>query len=100
MQKRLLCDLKKLYYDFKLQHTNMKIGFPKFISLRSKWCIHVGHPGTHSVCVCSIHQNVVLMLSAIKLDKDSHELLGMLVCDQDSKECMVHTVQIAQIVLI
>ena len=43
-----------------------------------------------SVCVCTIHQNVVLMLNAIKLDEHSHELMGIFVCDQDSKECMVH----------
>ena len=81
-QKRLLlCDLKELYSAFKLQHPNIKIGFSKFCSLRSKWCILEGYSGTHSVCVCTIHQNVALMLNAIKLDKDSHRLMGMLVCD-------------------
>ena len=91
MQKRLLlCDLKELYSAFKKHYPNINIGFSKFCSLRPKWCILVGRSGTHSVCVCTIHQNVTLMLNAIKLDKDYHELMSMLVCDRDSKECMVH----------
>ena len=91
MSKRLiLCDLKELYAAFKEKTPGMKISFSKFASLRPKWCISVGPKGTHSVCVCSIHQNVKLMLSAISLEKEYHELLEMIVCNRDSKECMVH----------
>ena len=94
IQKRLLlCDLKELYSAFKKHYPDVKIGFSKFCSLRPKWCILVGQSGTHSVCVCTIHQNVTLMLSAIKLDRKSHELMKMMVCDCDSKECMVHRCQ-------
>ena len=50
----------------------------------------MGSPGTHSVCVCTIHQNVNLMLNAVYLDKSYHELLDMLVSDRNSKECMIH----------
>ena len=42
------------------------------------------------MCVCTIHQNVVLMLNAIKIKKDRNELMVMLVCSLDSKECMIH----------
>ena len=45
---------------------------------------------THHVCVCTIHQNAVLMLGVVNLDKDHHELMDMIVCSRDSKECMVH----------
>ena len=91
MQKRLLlCDLRELYSAFKKNYPNINIGFSKFCSFRPKWCILVGRSGTHSVCVCTIHQNVTLMLNAIKLDKDYHELMSMLVCDRNIKECMVH----------
>ena len=50
----------------------------------------VGCSGTHSVCVCTIHQNVILMLGAVNLDNDYHELMDMMVCSRDSKECMIH----------
>ena len=30
------------------------------------------------------------MLSAVNLDKDHHELMDMMVCSRDSKECMIH----------
>ena len=91
IQKRLLlCNLKELYSLFKVQNPEVKIGFSKFCSLRPKWCVLVGRSGTHSVCVCTIHQNVELMLASVKLSKDRHLLMDMLVCNRDSKQCMVH----------
>jgi hypothetical protein len=91
MQKRLLlCDMKELYAEFKKTFPHLEVGFSKFCSLRPKWCVLVGCSGTHSVCVCTIHQNVVLMLGAVNLDKDHHELMDMIVCSRDLKECMVH----------
>ena len=83
MSKRLiLCNLKELHTLFKKKYPDIKIEFSKFASLRPK--------GTHSVCVCIIHQNLKLMLSAISLSKHYHELVEMIVCNRDSKECMVH----------
>ena len=39
----------------------MKIDFSSFADLRPKECVLVGSRDTHSVCVCTIHQNVKLM---------------------------------------
>ena len=39
---------------------------------------------------CTIHQNVELMLNAVKMDKNSHELTELIVCSKDKKQCMVH----------
>ena len=91
MAKRLiLCSLKELYELFKTKNPNLKIGLSKFASLRPKWCISVGPKGTHSVCVCTIHQNLKLMLDAISIDKSYHELTDMIVCNRESKVCMIH----------
>eukprot|EP00112_Aurelia_sp_Birch-Aquarium-sp1_P016421 Seg3722.2 transcript_id=Seg3722.2/GoldUCD/mRNA.D3Y31 product="hypothetical protein" protein_id=Seg3722.2/GoldUCD/D3Y31 len=91
MQKGLvLRDMKELYAALKKHYPNVKIGFTKFCSLRPKWCIFVGRSGTHSAFVYTIHQNVTLVLNAIKLDKDYHALMSMFVCNRDSKECVVH----------
>ena len=67
-QKRLLlCNLHELYTLFKEKNPDVKIGFSKFCILRPiKWCISAGSAGTHSVCVCTHHQNTILLLSAIK----------------------------------
>ena len=46
---------------FKEKFPNHKIGFSKFAELRPKHCVLAGASGTHSVCVCTIHQNVKLM---------------------------------------
>ena len=65
MQKRLLlCNIKELYSLFKADNPAFCIGFSKFASLRPKWCIPVGPKGTHSVCVCTSHQNLKLLLDA------------------------------------
>ena len=85
-----LCNLKELSTAFKDKHPDLKISFSKFASLRPKWCITVGPKGTHSVCVCTAHQNVKLLLSSVNLSKDYHELLELIVCDRNSKECMIH----------
>ena len=66
VSKRLiLCNLKELYTAFKDKHPDLKISFSKFASLRPKWCITVGPKGTPSVCMCTAHQNVKLLLSSV-----------------------------------
>ena len=67
-QKRLLlCNLKELYAHFKEHNPDVSIGFSKFCSLRPKWCVTVESSGTHSVCVCTYHQNAILLVDAIKM---------------------------------
>ena len=91
MSKRLiLCNLKELYAAYKERFPDHNIGFSKFCSLRPKWCILAGPKGTHSLCVCTIHQNVKLMLSAIGLERTYHEIIEMIVCSRESKICMIH----------
>ena len=90
-QKRpLLCNLHELYSAFKKKHPDAKIGFSKFCSLRPKWCILTGASGTHSVCVCSQHQNAVLLVDAINWSFSYKDLMNFIVCDIDDRECMVH----------
>ena len=91
MSKRLLlCNLKELYSAYVSHYPKNKIGFSKSASLRPKWCILTGPKGTHSVCVCTVHQNLKLMLSAIGLDSKYHDLIEMIACNHDAKVCMVH----------
>ena len=90
-QKRLLlCNLHELYVIFKEQNPGLKIGFSRFCSLRPKWCATVGSSGTHSVCVCTIHQNAKLLINATKTGHTYKELMEMIVCDCDNRTCMVH----------
>ena len=90
MQKRLiLCNLKELYEAFKSAYPQLKVGFSKFCSLRPKWCILAGATGTHSVCVCSIHQNTILMVNALDVKVTHNDLMSYLVCSPDNRECML-----------
>ena len=63
-QKRLvLSNLKETYRLFKEKFPTKTIGFSKFAEIRPKHCILAGASGTHTVCVCTIHQNVKLMMN-------------------------------------
>jgi len=68
-QKRLvLCNLKEAFEQFKQTFPNNKVGFSKFSELRPKECVLAGGSGTHTVCVCTIHQNLKLMFQGSKLE--------------------------------
>jgi hypothetical protein len=61
VQKQLvLCNLKGAYIKFK--ETRPDISFSKSSELRPKWCVLAGAYGTHTTCVCTIHQNMKLMM--------------------------------------
>lgn len=62
-QKRLiLCNLKELYESFKKEMPNAQVGFSTFASIRPQHCVLAAASGTHSVCVCPMHQNLKLMV--------------------------------------
>ena len=91
MSKRLIsCNLKELHAAFRLKYSDIKLGLSKFASLQCKWCILAGPKGMHSVCICTIHQNVKLILAAVGLESEYHSLIDMIVCSRDSKICMIH----------
>ena len=91
MQKRLLLtNLKEMHIQYGIKNPNDKIGFSKFAELRPKWCVPVSAAGTHSVCVGESHQNAKLMVTAIPHCNDYKEILGKLVCDVNSRQCMLH----------
>lgn len=63
VQKRLvLSNLKELFQHFRNENPDEKIGFSKFASLRPRNCVLAGASGTHTICVCVIHQNIKLMM--------------------------------------
>ena len=65
-QKHLvLCNLREIYAAFKEKYSNVKLGFSKFCIFQPKWCVLAGSSGIHSVCVCSIHQNTILLVDVI-----------------------------------
>lgn len=66
--KRLvIVPLREAYTFFKEKHPGVKIGLAKFAELRPAECILAGPAGTHNVCVCTIHQNVKLMIEGAGL---------------------------------
>lgn len=68
-KRLLLGNLREVYSLFKERHEDVKIGLSKFCQLRPQNVILANASGSHNVCVCTKHQNVKLMLHALKLKK-------------------------------
>lgn len=97
-QKRLiLCNLQELHSSFKDSFPHMKIGFSKFAELRPRECILSGGSGTHTVCVCTLHQNVKLMffggkISSLATDENQdfctyHHWISQSICNPAQPKC-------------
>ena len=69
--------MQELYTAFKEKHPNENIGLSKFCALRSKWCVLAGSKMSHSVCVCSSHQNVMLLVDAMEWDLAYKDLIKL-----------------------
>lgn len=97
VQKRLvLCNLKEAHALFKEKYPETKVQFSKFAELRPKYCILPGAAGTHSVCVCSIHQNVKLMIEGASLARITsnnlkissyNDCLSRIICNPPTYDC-------------
>ena len=88
-QKRLiLCNLNELFRTFREKNPTVSLGFSKFCSLRPKWCVLAGSAGTHAICVCTIHQNVKLLLEPLNVLYQY--LLKYIVCNTTNRQCMIH----------
>ena len=53
----LLSNLKELYQSSEEKFSQHKIGLSMFCKFRPKWWVTISSSGTHSVCVCTVHQN-------------------------------------------
>lgn len=102
VQKRLvLCSLKEAYQLFKEKFPALSVGFSKFASLRPKHCVLAGASGTHAVCVCTIHQNVKLMMMGGKIaELTAHDdvplktydhCLAQIICNPPQPACYLGT---------
>ena len=88
-----------MYAAFKEKYHNVKLGFSKFGTSRPKWCVLAGSSSTHSVCVCSINQNAILLVDAVNWDITYKDLISKIVCDSTRKECMMYWCESCQVEL-
>ena len=80
-----------MYREFKEKYPDHKIRFSKFAELRPKYCVLAGASGTHSVCVCRIHQNLKLMLLIQEMQIPElatyHHWLAKIMCNPPHPRC-------------
>ena len=79
--------LEELFKAFKKQNPTIAMWFSKFSSLKPKWCIIAGSSGTHVACVCTIHQNIKLLLAPMNI---KYKDLMKFVCDTSRRDCSIH----------
>ena len=82
---KCLCNLQELYTAFKEKHPNVNIGFSKFSALN----VLTGSKMTHSVCVCSAHQNVVSLVHAMGWDLTYKGLIKKTFYNPESNKCII-----------
>lgn len=98
IQKRLiLFELKKVYDEFLIEHPTAMMSFSYFCNLRPKNVVLPGASGTHIVCVCTIHQNIILMIEAISsilkknesdnLPANHRDFIKMITCKTPNRDC-------------
>ena len=90
-QKQLvLCNLHELFVALKERNPDVKIEFSKFCTLPPKWCAIAGSSGTHSVCVCTTHQNTILFVDGLNWEVTYKDIVNKVVCDPSNCECIMH----------
>ena len=91
VQKRLLMStLRESYVNFVDENGNVKMGFSTFAKLRPDNCKLLTSSGTHNVCVCTIHENVNLIIHSLKKynwSLDLETLLKSLMCKNITIDC-------------
>ena len=63
----ILSYLNELYANFGSKYVSASTGSSKFWELQRKWCVLAGLSGSHSVCVCTYHQNIELLLAPLNV---------------------------------
>ena len=61
----------------------------KVLCLTPKCCVLGGSKMTHSVCICTTHQNVMLLIDAMDWDLSYKDLLKV-VYNPESNQCIMH----------
>ena len=89
----LLLNIRELYQELKTLNSNVKTGFSKFCELQPKQVVNVNSSGMHKVCVCKHNQNVKLLKMPLPSKFDYKDILKKVVCDINSRNCMLHVSQ-------
>ena len=87
----MLTSLKEAHFKFLEDHPSDKIGLSKFCELRPSNVKLFDHI-PHHVCVCSYHENVRLLLAALKehtsLQTEFQDFICQMTCDAQAEACL------------
>ena len=97
VHKQRLGKLQKVFVKWnnyiplsKKTHPDVNIGFSKFCDLRPKCCVLADSRRTHSVYVCSSHQNAMLLVDVMDWDLAYKDLIKKIIYNPESNKCIIH----------
>jgi hypothetical protein len=84
--------LKKAYEFFKDKYPSSEVGLSSFCTLRPRE-VKVLDDLPQCVCLCQYHENIRLLLTVLsqfsRVHKDTSEFIKQVVCNRDSRKCMM-----------
>ena len=87
----MLMSLKEAHVKYIEEHPNNNIGLSKFCEMRPK-NVKLFDNIPHHVCVCSYHENVRLLLVALRehtsLAVEFHDFISQVTCDPRAQACL------------
>ena len=94
-----LSSLREVHHEFKERFPDCKVGFSIFAELRPKHCVLAGANGTHSVCVCTVHQNVKLMSFEMQIPElpTYHHCLAKIISNPPHARCYLGECDVYQL---
>lgn len=97
-RRMILSTINEAFAEFNETFPNIKVELSSFSKYRPKNCVSLGTTGAHNICVCIIHQNVKLMLEAVKIDyitnnkiRNYKDCIQRLVCNPPAPSCFLRT---------
>lgn len=87
----MLMSLKEAYEEFRKNYSDAKIGVSKFANLRPEHILTFDKI-PHNVCVCLYHENIRLILEALKshtnFSTEFSTFVEQIVCSASKIDCM------------
>ena len=82
--------MQEVYTTFKEKHANVNIEISKFCAFRLKWCVLAGSKMTHSICIFSAQQNVVLLVDVMDWNLTYKYLIKKIVSNTESNKYILY----------
>jgi hypothetical protein len=86
-KRQMLMSQADFYAEFRNCNPGIQVGFTSVGKLKPKYCVWPGISGFKRTCMCEIHQNFELLLEALNVHWNIHQILDAGLCDAVNERC-------------